>query len=395
MMVTKNYWIKNCLLLAAVFFVTALCPACGKRESPVVSPPEKSREPGIVTLTAEKLVAAGIETKEVSCATGPAPLHATAAIELNGDLVSKVGSRVMGRVARILAVQGQRVKTGQVLAHIETVEVDQTWAEYLKARARQNLALANLQREEVLFEKMVTPEKDVLNARKELKETEAELSFAKDRLRLLGVEINRVEEQKNGFAVRLLIPITSPISGTIIDRTVTPGEMINPDKVLFTVADLSALWVLIDIYERDLIWARTGVEARVSVGAFPEKIFKGVISYLSNVLDEKTRTVKARVTVQNSEGLLRPGMFANVSLERAGQERMLMVPEQAVMVEGTNTYVFTQRSADTFERKNIVVGRRLGNEIEVTRGLHGGEVIVVKGTFSLKSELAKDSLQAK
>ncbi len=109
--------------------------------------------------------------------------------------------------------------------------------------------------------------------------------------------------------------------------------MISQDKTLFTVADLSTLWVLIDIYERDLIWAKAGAEVKVSTGAFPEKIFEGVISYLSDVLDEKTRTVKARVTVQNREGLLRPGMFANVSLERTGTGKMLLVPEQAVMVE--------------------------------------------------------------
>ena len=395
MTVTKKCGITDYSLLVAVFLVIALCLGCGKKEPSAVRTPEKPKESGIVTLSAEKLRAAGIETKKVSRDNAPAPLQATAGIELNGDLVSKVGSRVTGRVANILAVQGQRVKAGQVLAYIETVEVDQLWAEYLKAKARQSLAVANLQREEILFEKRVSPEKDVLRARKELKETEAELSFAKDRLRLLGVEITKLEEQKNGSGTRPLIPITSPISGAVIERTVTQGEMISQDKTLFTVADLSTLWVLIDIYERDLIWAKAGAEVKVSTGAFPEKIFEGVISYLSDVLDEKTRTVKARVTVQNREGLLRPGMFANVSLERTGTGKMLLVPEQAVMVEGVDNYLFAQLSADTFEKRGVVVGRRLGNQIEVTKGLDEGTVVVVSGTFSLKSEFKKESLQAK
>ncbi len=178
MTVTKKCGITDYSLLVAVFLVIALCLGCGKRAF-AVRTPEKPKESGIVTLSAEKLRAAGIETKKVSRDNAPAPLQATAGIELNGDLVSKVGSRVTGREANILAVQGQRVKAGQVLAYIETVEVDQLWAEYLKAKARQSLAVANLQREEILFEKRVSPEKDVLRARKELKETEAELSFAK------------------------------------------------------------------------------------------------------------------------------------------------------------------------------------------------------------------------
>ncbi len=226
MMVTKKCGITNSFLLVAVFFSNCTLPGLWEKRAFGRKDTREAKRMGIVTLSAEKLRAAGIETKKVSRDNAPVPLQATAGIELNGDLVLKVGSRVTGRVANILAVQGQRVKAGQVLAYIETVEVDQLWAEYLKAKARQSLAVANLQREEILFEKRVSPEKDVLRARKELKETEAELSFAKDRLRLLGVEITKLEEQKNGSGTRPLIPITSPISGAVIEN----GDTGRDDK---------------------------------------------------------------------------------------------------------------------------------------------------------------------
>lgn len=392
----KHTTIRRPLLAAVLILLTlATCQSCGKELPAVTGEPDKARAAGAVTLSEEKLRAAGIETSTVSLQNASIPLQATAAIELNGNLVSKIGSRVAGRVARILAIQGERVRAGQVLAYIDTVELDQTWAEYRKAKARQDLAVADLRREEILLEKKVTPEKDVLKARREVKEAEAEVVYAKDRLCLLGVDWTKLEEQRNGSTIRPLIPIVSPIAGAVIERTVTQGEMVNPDKTLFTVADLSTLWVLIDIYERDLVRIKVGTEARLSVAALPEKIFQGTISYLSDVLDEKTRTVKARVTVRNAHGLLRPGMFANVSLERTVPQKMVMIPEQAVLIEGNERYVFVQLSPNTFKRKSITVGSTHGGQVGITDGLREGEVIAVRGTFSLKSELAKGSLQAK
>ncbi|MEW6117669.1 MAG: efflux RND transporter periplasmic adaptor subunit [Nitrospirota bacterium] len=367
-----------------------------KKESEKEGHKEEEGEPGVVTLSPEKVRMSGIEVRKVALESVAVPLTATAMIELNADRVSKVSPRVTGKIARLLASQGDRVRAGQPLAHIDTVELDQAWSEYIKAKGRQELALKNLKREETLFEKKVAPEKDVLKARQELSEAEADLTLSKEKFRLLGVDVSQMEFQRNSgrSGHHPLIPMSSPVGGVVIEKSVTPGEVVGPDKVLFTVADLSTLWVLIDIYEKDIARLKPGMAVKVSVSAFPDKDFRGSLSYIGDLVDEKTRTVKARVTVTNTGGLLKPGMFATVQVDaKAAQvEQVIAVPAEAVLLEGAARYVFVQESVDRFKRRDISVGRTLGKNVEITDGLKEGDAVVVKGAFTLKSELKKEEL---
>ena len=387
------------IVLGAVVLITG----CGKKEaakeekhSAVEEKKEaghEGEEPGVVTLSPEKQKSSGIEVRQVALEVAAVPLSATAVIEMNMDRSAKISPRVTGKAVRIVASQGDRVKAGQALAYLDSVELDQTWADYLKAQGKVELARKNLQREETLFEKKISPEKDVLKAKQELGEAEADLNLAKERFRLLGVNVSQFESAK-GNGNHPLIPVTTPFGGVVIEKTVTQGEVVSSEKVLFTVADLSTLWVVIDIYEKDISRLRLGTGVKVSVTAFPEKTFKGKISYIADVVDEKTRTEKARVTIDNSSGLLKPGMFASVLIEATsgGTERLIAVPEEAVLIDGTKRYVFIQTAPEKFQRRDIEAGRTLGDRLEVTRGLKEGETVAVKGSFILKSELKKGEL---
>jgi cobalt-zinc-cadmium efflux system membrane fusion protein len=351
---------------------------------------------GIVTLSPEKLQAAGIETKKVNSEPLTALISATAVIEFNGDRLSKVSPRVSGRVAKLLASQGDRVKAGQPLALLDSVELDQAWSDYVKARGKLELAKRSLAREETLFEKKISPEKDVIKARQELGEAEADLNLSVERFRLLGIDVAGMEQQKNGGkdGSHPLIPLTSVVSGAVVERTATPGEIVGPDKVLFIVADLSALWVVIDIYENSLPFIHPGTGVKVSVSSLPDAAFKGTIAHVGDVVDEKSRTVKARVIVDNASGKLKPGMFATVAIDAKGlsKEHVITVPEDALLLDGTTRYVFVATGPGAFARRDVAVGRNLGNRIEVTDGLKKGDSLVVKGAFVLKSELKKESL---
>jgi cobalt-zinc-cadmium efflux system membrane fusion protein len=353
----------------------------------------EGEEPGVVTLSPEKQRSSGIEVRQVAFEDAAVPLSATAVIEMNMDMSAKISPRVTGKAVRIIASQGDRVKAGQALAWLDSVELDQTWADYIKAQGKVELAGKNLQREETLFEKKVAPEKDVLKAKQELGEAEADLNLAKERFRLLGVNVSQFGSSK-GDGNHPLIPVTTPVGGVVLEKTVTLGEMVSPEKALFTVADLSTLWVVIDIYEKDISRLRLGTGVKVSVTAFPEKTFKGKISYISPVVDEKTRTEKARVTIDNSSGLLKPGMFATVLTEASsgGTERVIAVPEEAVLIDGTKRYVFIQTAPTRFKIREIEAGRMLGDRLEVTSGLKEGDTVAVKGAFILKSELKKGEL---
>ena len=389
--------------LLALMLLSALSVGCGRKDHPQgpskkdeQKAVEKTEETDIVTLSPEQVRVAGIETKKAATGSFAVPLLATAIIEPNGNKVSRIGSRVAGRITKVVAIQGDRVKTGQPLAYLESIELDQAWSDYAKARGKHALAATNLRREETLFEKKVAPEKDALKARQEFKEAEADLGLCVRRLRLLGVERVKPEDPSDGPGDNHpFVVIPSPLYGVVIERTVTQGEMVSPDKVLFTVSDISSLWVVIDIYEKDMGRIRTGMEVKLLVAAYPDAPFKGHISYIGDVMDEKTRTVKARVTVDNSKGLLKPGMFATVSidtLKRAPEEKLRAIPEEAILMEGPGRYVFIAEGAHRFKKRVVTPGRTLGKVVEITNGLKEGDEVVVKGAFILKSELNKKSL---
>ena len=393
------------LLVILLFGVVASVTGCERKESSKNDKPsasaekrEEEKEPGVVTLSLEKQKASGIEVQKVVFESLSTPLSATAVIELNADKVSKVSSRGTGKIARVTVSQGDRVKAGQALAYLDTVELDQTCSEYLKAKSRQELALSNLKREETLFEKKVSPEKDVLRARQELSEVEADLLLAKEKFRFLGIDVSQMDLQKNGGGINHpLLPISSLIDGVVLEKSVIQGEVVSPEKALFTVADLSTLWVLIDLYEQDAPRLKTGTAVKVSVTAFPDKDFRGTLSYIGDVVDEKVRKVTARVTVANTSGILKPGMFATVLIDTKAAEgkKMLAVPEEAVFLDGSERYIFIREGDGRFVVKRVSVGPASGAKIEIKEGLKVGDEVVTKGVFTLKSELKKETLQAK
>jgi len=356
------------------------------------APPE-----GLVKLTPEGVKAAGIEVQTVAATTPAVLISATAVLEMNGDRVARVNPRAAGRAVSVNVSQGDRVRHGQVLAQIDSVDMDQAWSNYLKAKGRLDLAARSARREEILFQKKVSPEKDLLKARQEFSEAEADLLLAKERFRLLGVEVQHLGTDTNGTdQKRPLIPVCAPLSGAIIEKTVAQGEMVGPEKTLFMVADLSTLWLMVNLYEQDLGQVRTGMQVKLSVSAYPGKEFKGRISYLADVIDEKTRTVKARVTIDNKDGSLKPGMFATASIDSVKDsraEKVIVVPEEAVFLDGSERYVFIHEGNGRFVVRRVSVGPAAGLKIEIKEGLKVGEALVTQGVFTLKSELKKDTLQ--
>ncbi len=385
------------IIVAALALIAAFLILYGiraKRDHAVEAEHESAHsEEHVVTLSEEAQKTAGILVQAAALEPFSAPIEATAMIELNGDRVAKISARTSGRLVKIAASQGDAVRAGQALAYFDSPELGQAWADYAKAKGRAELARKNLQREETLFEKKISPEKDVIKARQELAETEADFSFAHEKFHLLGIDIDQFEKNHIGDQ-HPLIAVSSPISGSVIERTAPQGEVVSPEKPIFTVADLSKLWVIIDLYEKDLGRVKPGTTVKVSTTAYAEKTFPGVISYVGEVMDEKTRTVKARVIVENANRLLKPGMFASVFIDVKGAQtqKAILVPDEAVLIDGEERFVFVRTGPETFEKKEITPGRISGKRIEVTQGLVEGDQVVVKGAFTLKSELKKEEL---
>lgn len=397
-----TFFRKLTIFLILTIIVSSI--GCTKKETPkeekVTHSTEKKEENAheedsdVVTMDPERQKTAGIMTMKVSAEFISLPLSATAVIEVNADKVSKISAKTLGKIFEINANQGDKVKKNQILAYFESPEVFQNFSEYNKAKSKVELAKKNLKREETLFEKKVSPEKDLLKARAELEEAEAELKFAIEKMRLLDIDISKIDEGTNKNH-RFLIPISSPINGTIVEKSVTQGETVNPEKVLFTIADLSSLWVTIDIPEKEISKLKTGMSVNVSVDAFPKKTFKGKISYITDILDQHTRTAKARVTLDNSSGLLKPGMFANVIIESFKTDtikKSIVIPQNALVIDGEESFVFVKTDNDKFERRKVKIGITSEKNVEIIEGLKEGEIVVAKGSFILKSELKKEEL---
>lgn len=183
----------------------------------------------------------------------------------------------------------------------------------------------------------------------------------------------------------------------MVEKHVSLGEIVEPQDRPFTLADLSSLWILLDIYEKDLSKIRAGTEVTLSVEAYPGEKFWGKVVYLSDLLDENTRTVKARVEVDNARRRLKPGMFAAATFLDHGPpgtapKEVLTVPTSAVQQMGPETVVFVKVGEGLFEKRKVALGSKNGELVEVTAGLKEGEVVATAGTFYLKSELSKEEI---
>lgn len=359
---------------------------------------DEGHDEGIVELTSTKAAAAEIETLAVARASLPAQLATTGQVDFNQDRLAHVSPRIPGRVHEARARLGQRVRRGEVLAMLDSIELGRAKAEYLQAKAREQLTRENLAREESLYADRISSEKEMLAAKAAHIEADAELRNAEETLHLYGLSDGEVASVTYENPGRSLFPIRAPLSGKIVEKHVTVGELVTPERNLFSLADLSEVWVWIDIYERDLQQVHLDDDVAVRVDAYPELEFGGTVSYLSDRVDVDTRRVRARIDVANPEERLRPGMFAQVELtdphESGGEAPapVLVVPEEALQRDGDVTIVFVDLGQGRYERREVKTGRKSGRSVEVIEGLALGETIVSAGAFFLKSELAKDEL---
>jgi len=355
---------------------------------------EEGHQKGLIELTPEQVKNAAIATGRVERRSQAGLLEASAQIEAAPQRQAKVGSRLEGRVTDIRVNSGDKVKAGQTLALVNSPDVGRAKADYLAALARSNVAAGTAEREKALFEKKITSERDWREAEAESVKARADKEAAENRLHALGVEDADLEKLRVAGHYDSTVAIPAPIPGVVVERKVTLGQMVAPADTLFTVMDLGEVWILLDVYERNLSQVREGQEASVRVAAYPDEEFKGRVANVGAVFEAKSRAAKARVVLANPKGALRPGMFATVTLEgTTGDERTLVVaPSAAVQRDGEDNYVFIPRGDHEFEGRRVKVGRVLGDWTEILEGVSDGETVVTAGSFLLKSEMKKGEL---
>lgn len=314
-------------------------------------------------------------------------ISATANIEPNPRNVARVTPRIRARVVRLIADPGARVKPGEPLAILSSIELGQAKTEYLKARSLNEIAHQHLAREESLFQRKIASMKDVLEARAAYDTAFAQYQAARETLSLLipPNEVARVSWSGSGHTLSEFA-LTSPIEGTLVKRDLILGQMVSGDAEVITVMNLDHVWVAANIFEHDLAGLEVGASAVVKVEAWPAESFEGVVSYLSDTVDPATRTVQARIDVPNPQHRLKPGMFARAEIQTAGGGReVLAAPASAIYeINGAKT-VFVQTQPHVFSVRPVVVGAAGHQEVEIVSGLSSGDRVVTRGGLVLKA----------
>lgn len=357
-------------------------------------------EDGLVVLSEAALERIDLATSEAEMRSLSETVSTTGEVGFDERRIARVAPRLAGRLDRVDVELGAQVRAGQVLAVVDSVALGEAKAATLRARARYRVAEERYRREKDLYADRIVSEQDMLEAEAVAREVEADLRAAEQTLRLYGLTEEEVAGLEGNGGAASLHPVHAPLSGRVVEKHAVPGELVEPSHGLFTVADLSTVWVWIDVYEQDLHRVAPGDPVEVRFDAWPGETFTGRLVYLGDRVHRETRTVRARVDLPNPEGRLRPGMFARVRMEADRRSRgeaeeppaALAVPQAALQRSEDGFVVFIARGSGRFERREVVTGRRAGGYVEILSGLDEGEDVVTQGAFLLESQASADQL---
>lgn len=386
---------KPCGIVVLIAFALAGLIACERT-------PEQATEsknavvadrPGVVHLTAEELGRTALEVAPVARGAMLVPRQYTATVQANENELAEVTTLIRGRVEKVYVDVGQDVKKDALLAMLHSTDLGVAEGAYLKSAAKLHEAKLAYERARDLHEQKVVSLAELQRREAAMKTAQAEAREARNRLELLGVPRQEVERLDREDTIKADVPLRAPFEGRVIMRNITRGEVVETQQKLFTVADLSAVWVVGNVPEKDVQFIRKDQKVDVIVSAYPHAIIPGTITYLGDVLDPATRTMRLRVTVLNPDLLLKPEMFATVLVYAALIPDALTVPIAAVQNGLTGKMVFVRRGTSDFEVRTVKVGSEQGEVVTVLEGVSAGEQVVTKGSFVLKSEMERHKIE--
>ncbi|MGH7233288.1 MAG: efflux RND transporter periplasmic adaptor subunit [Nitrospiraceae bacterium] len=352
---------------------------------------------GLVRMTPEEITRGGIEVKPVARVDFRTFRDFPGTVVPNQHAVAEITTLVRGRVVDVYVDLGQEVKAGALLAILYSSELGLAQSGYLKAVAKLYVAERAFKRAQSLLEEKVIGLAEMQRREGEMISIRAEKRESQDRLRLLGMsdeQINRLDREQT---IQSHVPIVAPFDGRIIVRNLTKGEVVETIEKLFVVADLSEVWVIANIPEKDIPYihqdqSKHGQIIEILLTTYPDQVFHGKITYVGDVLDIGTRTMRLRIELQNPDRRLKPEMYATIRVYSAPETNVLVVPESSVQRERDRRFVFVQRDAQSFEVRDVKLGQSNGDGVKILDGLKEGETIVTQGAFVLKSELLGEQI---
>ena len=375
--------------MAASAVATAVTPPSGAPPSSASAAPQNAPLPDVVVpLSAEAVERAGIVVAPVASGTSAGGIRLPGVVQPNAYRAVAVTPLVAGRVTRVSAELGASVRRGQTLAHIYSPELAEAQTKYVSAKAMLEAHDRELQRTQKLVEIGAASRQEMERIHAEHAAQTAAVQSARSQLELLGVSASVVDALGSGSKVNATTSVPAPIDGVITERTANVGLNVDQATPLFTVVDLSTVWIIADVYEKDFSRVRVGNDATVTTAAYPGLLLRGRISYIDPQVNPETRTAKVRVEVPNPRGELRLGMYAEVVVAGAPGASVPVVPRSAVQNVGDRTVVYlaNPKEPGTFTEREVHLGEASGEQVEVTAGLQPGDVVVTEGSFFVRAE---------
>lgn len=318
-------------------------------------------------------------------------LRVAGKVDFDEYRVSRIGATVTGRVIEINVRLGQQVKVGDALAVINSTELGQAQLDYLKARAQADLQARSVERARQLFAADVIGRAELQRRESELAIASAEQRAAADQLRVLGMSQSAIARLGNNGAINSVTPVVSTVAGTVVDRRITQGQVVQPADALYVVADLSEVWVTAEVPEQQAALVRTGQAVDIEVPALGARL-TGKLIYVADTVNPETRTVTVRSRVSNTERQLKPAMLATMLIQAAAVER-IVVPAEAVVREADADHVFVETAERTYRLTPVRLGPESGGQRPVLDGLKAGQRIVAAGAFHLNTERKRKELE--
>ncbi|MGE5568163.1 MAG: efflux RND transporter periplasmic adaptor subunit [Rhodospirillales bacterium] len=386
-------------------------PPAATREAGEAHSGEHAEAGGELTLTPEAQRRFDVQFAAAQVRSLGQTIQATGSVQANGSRVAQIRAIARGRIDSVYVRLGDRVRAGQRLLVYDNVDLGDAIGQYLSALADLQKATAEAEVSKRALERARNLVDLGAIARAEYQRREAEHKYALATIESRRAEAAKIEEKLHRFGMtdaeivkldpragleyhreRSHSTLAAPFSGVITQLRAAPGETIGPESEVMTIADLSTVWVLADLYEKDIHAVREGQQAEVIVPSYPDRVFTGVISYVSDVLDTNTRTAKVRVEVPNPQDLLKLEMFATVRIPAPASRSAVAIPAAAVQnVDGT-AVAFVKTAGGRFEKRMLKLGQSSGDWVEILEGIQAGEVVITEGSFLLKSEAKKGEL---
>ena len=323
-----------------------------------------------------------IQVVTISAAPLTRTLRLSGQVAYNGFKTTPVITAVGGPVSQVLVFPGQHVRAGQPMLEVSSPDYSQLRANYLKARDSYNLADKNYQRAQDLYAHHAIAEADLLQAESVRTQAQADMNAAEQGLHILGIT-NLASLASVPSTAQ--IPVRAPISGEVVDRQCSPGQLIQAGATqCFTISDMSTVWVLVNVYQNQLSYIHNGEAVSVQTDAYPA-IFRGKISYLAPAVDPNTRTLQARIVTENPGEKLKNQMYVTAIVVAGTIPKAITVPVASVMRNTENQpFVYVQTGAGQFSRRMVEIGEIQQERIQILSGLSAGEKVVADGSLFLQ-----------